>query len=158
MIVTVSISDMKIIDGQDDVLITYSLGSCIGVTLYDKELGIGGMLHSLLPQAKINPGRSEQNPYMFIDSGFTAMLNTFIQRGSNPRRLICKVAGGGNFLDPNGVFKTGERNYTMLRKMLWKYKMLISGEDVGGTIPRTMVLYMATGETAIRSQGREALL
>lgn len=144
--------------GREDVLITYSLGSCVGVTLYDKELGLGGLLHCLLPQAKMNPERSEKNPYMFVDSGFTMMLEQFIKRGSNPKRLTCRVAGGGNFLDPNGVFKTGERNYTMLRKVLWKHKILIAGEDVGGTIPRTMVLYMATGDTAIRSQGRETLL
>lgn len=116
------------------------------------------MLHSLLPQAKMNLNRAETNPFMFVDSGFTIMLNEFIKMGSNPKRLICKVAGGGNFLDPHGVFKTGERNYTMLRKVLWKHKILIAGEDVGGTIPRTMVLYMGTGETAIRSQGRETLL
>ncbi|MBN2328789.1 MAG: chemotaxis protein CheD [Candidatus Omnitrophica bacterium] len=158
MIHVVSISDLKIADKKEDVLITYSLGSCIGVTLYDKASGIGGMLHALLPQSKMNPQRAEQNPFMFVDSGFSRMLDEFKRRGANPQKLICKVAGGGKFLDPNDVFKTGERNYTILRKMLWKNRILIAGEDVGGTIPRTMVLYMASGKTAIRSGGKEKLL
>ncbi len=152
---TVAISDMKISKNRDDVIITYSLGSCVGVTLFDKELGIGGMFHALLPQSKMNPDRAQKNPFMFVDSGFKLMLDEFIKLGCNPRRLICKVAGGGNFLDPHGLFKTGERNYTILRKVLWNNKILIAAEDVGGTIPRTMVLYLATGETAIRTQGKE---
>lgn len=158
MLITVSISDLKISKNREDSIITYSLGSCVGVTLFDKALGIGGMLHCLLPQSKMNAARAEKNPFMFVDSGLTAMLNEFDKLGSNTKRLVCKVAGGGSFLDPNGVFKTGERNYTILRKVLWKNRILIAGEDVGGTIPRTMVLYMETGETAIRTQGKEYLI
>ncbi len=155
---TVKISDMIILNSGYDEIITYSLGSCIGVTLYDPIIKMGGMLHSLLPQAKLNPARAAANPFMFVDSGLITMLEVFKQKGSISKNLICKVAGGGNFLDTKGFFKTGERNYTILRKVLWKQKIMIKSEDVGGSIPRTMVLYMATGQTAIRSHGKEVLL
>jgi len=155
---TVKISDMLVLNGGNDEIITYSLGSCIGVTLYDPVIRLGGMLHCLLPQSKLNPAKAKANPSMFVDSGLITMLDTFKNNGSDPKNLICKVAGGGNFLDKKGFFKTGERNYTILRKVLWKKKIMIKAEDVGGSIPRTMVFYMATGNTAIRSHGKEILL
>lgn len=95
---------------------------------------------------------------MFVDSGFEALLDAMLKKGADKKRLICKVAGGGNFLDKKRIFKTGERNYTMVRKVLWKNKVMIKGEDCGGTIPRTMVLDMSTGTTLIRSKGKESIL
>ncbi len=154
----VKISDMLILNSSNDEIVTYSLGSCIGVTLYDPIIKIGGMMHCLLPQAKMNPARAKANPFMFVDSGLLTMLEAFEKHGSIPKNLICKVAGGGNFLDPKGFFKTGERNYTIFRKVLWQKRIMIKAEDVGGSIPRTMVLYMKTGLTAIRSNGTEVLL
>jgi len=56
------------------------------------------------------------------------------------------------------VFKIGERNYTVLRKILWKNDILIAAQDIGGTVSRTMYLYMATGETRIKSGGQEVIL
>ena len=51
MEVVVGMGDMKIARG-DSVLATYALGSCVGVCMYDDELGIGGMLHAMLPKSK----------------------------------------------------------------------------------------------------------
>lgn len=152
---TVNISDMIVSNQKDDVIITHSLGSCIGVTLYNPVHGIGGMLHALLPQAKSHPKKAGENPCMFVDSGFELLLKRVLIHPGDLRHLVCKVAGGGHFLDQKGVFKIGERNYTALRKILWNNKIMIQGEDVGGTIPRTMVLYMATGKTCVRTGGRE---
>ncbi len=157
-IITVGISDMKVTNNKDVVLVTYSLGSCIGMTLYDPIVCVGGMIHCLLPMAKANPKRAEENPQMFIDSGIPVLLDELMKMGAQKNRLIAKVAGAGNFLKSNDMFKTGERNYTVLRKVLWKNNILIKGEDVGGSIPRTMSLYMATGTTTIKSRGIETVL
>jgi len=149
---------MKISTDRNDIITTFSLGSCVGVTLYDPVRGIGGMLHSLLPQSKMNLKRAEENPFMFVDSGFVTLLKTILQKGSDQKKLICKVAGGGDFIDKKGFFRIGERNITILRKVLWKNKIMIAGKDLGGSIPRTMVLNMQTGETIIRSKGKEYIL
>ena len=62
---------------------------------------------------------------------------------------------GGEPLDRNGVFKIGERNYTVLRKVLWKNNILIAAESVGGTAPRTLKLRLKDGLTTIRMNGSE---
>jgi chemotaxis protein CheD len=44
-LVVVGISDYQTSNRTDDVIITYSLGSCIGLTVYDPVTKVGGMIH-----------------------------------------------------------------------------------------------------------------
>ena len=46
----VGVADMQIAVAADKQLITYALGSCIGLTAYDPVAKIGGLLHFMLPQ------------------------------------------------------------------------------------------------------------
>jgi len=146
---------MKVSNDKDDVIITSSLGSCLGVTLYDPVSCVGGMLHALLPQSNMNPVRANGNPHMFVDSGFETLLAAVLELGGNKKRLICKVAGGVTFLDQKRVFNTGERNFIIFRKVLWKNNIMIKGQEVGGSVPRTLILRMNDGQTLIRSRGVE---
>jgi chemotaxis protein CheD len=154
----VGISEMKVTANKDDILVTYSLGSCVGVTLWDPVAGVGALLHSMLPLSKIDQTKSETRPYMFVDTGVPMMLQAVFDMGAQRGRLIAKVAGCASLLDDKKLFKIGERNYTVLRKILWKNNILIAAEDVGGTISRTMYLYMADGRTTIKSGGKETEL
>jgi chemotaxis protein CheD len=149
----VGISELIIAANPEDTLITYSLGSCIGVTVYDKQKKTGGMIHCMLPLSKIDLEKAAQKPAMFVDTGLILLLQSFFDNGSTKRDLIVKVAGGAATLDKNGIFNIGERNYTVVRKILWKNNILIAGEDVGGDIARTMSLTLADGVTLIKSGG-----
>ena len=60
--VTVNISDAAVSQDMGDVLVTYSLGSCIGVCLYDPAIHAGGMLHYQLPESKMDPQRAAEKP------------------------------------------------------------------------------------------------
>ena len=139
----------------EDVIITYSLGSCIGMTLYDTEKRIGGLVHCMLPLSKIDAAKAANNPFMFIDSGVTAFLQVLFDMGAQRKTLVAKVAGGAQIMDDKGVFNIGERNNTVVRKMLWKNNILISGEDTGGSVPRTISLDLATGKTTLKAAGQE---
>ncbi len=151
----VGISEMKISNKPGDVLVTYSLGSCVGLSLYDPVAGVGALLHSMLPLSKIDRAKAEARPFMFVDTGVPQMLQTVFDLGAQRSRLIANVAGCASLLDDKKLFKIGERNYTVLRKILWKNNILIAAEDVGGTISRTMHVYMADGRTTIKSGGKE---
>ncbi len=158
MILAVGISDLKISDNNEDIIITYSLGSCIGVTLYDPIQCVGGMLHALLPEGELNLKSAEKNPSMFVDTDFQALLDKLLKYGSKKKDLKCKVAGGSSFFGNQDFFKTGEENYSTLRKVLRKNHIMVAGEDVGGSIPRTMVLDITTGNTLIHTKGKEIVL
>ncbi len=158
MLVTVDISDMKVSKRSDDILVTYSLGSCVALSLYDPVVGVGGLIHCMLPLSKIDPVKARANPYMFTDTGVQALLQAVFDMGAKRENLVTKVAGGARLLDSNNLFRIGERNYTVLRKVLWKNNILITSEDVRGTIARTVYLYMDTGKTTIKSGGKEVEL
>jgi len=152
---TVGISEMRVSRNAGDTLVTYSLGSCIGVALYDPDACVGGLIHCMLPLSRLDPDKAKQNPHMFTDTGIPALIQAVLDRGGTRKRLVAKVAGAASPLNDNGMFKIGERNYTVLRKVLWKNEILIAAEDVGGTIARTMVLNISTGKTLIRTGGKE---
>jgi len=152
---TVGISEMIVSTNPDDILITYSLGSCIGVTVYDPEAMVGGLIHCMLPLSKIDKEKARKKPCMFVDTGIPALLNRMFKKGADRKRLITKVAGGSELMDEKKIFKIGERNYAVLRKLLWKNSILIDAEHVGGQISRTITLELATGRTTIKSKGKE---
>ena len=155
---TVGISDMKVSGQIDDTLVTYSLGSCVGVTIYDPIVRVGGMIHCMLPLSKIDPQKAQKSPAMFVDTGVPALFKAAYRLGAQKDRIIVKVAGGSSILDEKGMFRIGERNYAVLRKMLWKNNILIAGEDIGGTNSRTVYLEIGTGRVFIKSCGNETEL
>ena len=155
---TVGISEMKVTDCPDDILVTYSLGSCIGVTIYDPEAMVGGMIHCMLPLSSHNKSKSEINPCMFTDTGIVKLLKAIYDLGGSRKRLIVKAAGASNLLDDQGLFMIGKKNHAIMRKVLWKNNILIASEDVGGSKARTLYLHMATGITIVKSGGKEVEL
>jgi len=149
---------MKIARNPQDVIVTYSLGSCVGLTLFDPVAGVGGMIHCMLPLSKIDPEKARIKPYMFVDTGVASMLGELYALGAQRQNLIAKVAGAGSPLGREETFRIGQRNYTILRKFLWKNNILIEKEDVGGSKARTLYLYMADGRTTVKSEGKEVEL
>lgn len=156
--ITIDISDMKLTNNREDVLVTYSLGSCVGLTLFDPVAGVGGMIHCMLPLSKIDKDKARLKPYMFVDTGVASMLGEMYAMGAQRKNLVARVAGAGSPLGREETFRIGQRNYTILRKFLWKNNILIESEDVGGSKARTLYLYMADGRTTVKSEGKEAEL
>ena len=58
--IVVGVADLAVTDDPTTSLITYALGSCIGVTIYDPAARVGGMLHFMLPSSKVNPEKDRQ--------------------------------------------------------------------------------------------------
>lgn len=151
----VGIAEMKVSADPGDILATYALGSCVGVTLYDPVGRVGGLIHCMLPLSRIDPEKAERNPLMYVDTGMSLLLQAMFDKGAQRKTLVAKVAGASRIMDAGGVFNIGERNYTVVRKVLWKNEILIAGEDVGGSAPRTMYLYLDTGRTVLKMGGEE---
>lgn len=151
----VDIADMQVTDEPRDTLITYSLGSCIGVVIWDPRRHIGGMLHYMLPDSSIARDKAEAKPAMFADSGIPLLFRSAYAFGATKRSLTVKIAGGSQLLDDNGTFNIGKRNYAMLRKIFWKNGILIESEHIGGSISRTLRLDVESGCVTIRTRGEE---
>jgi chemotaxis protein CheD len=151
---------MRISSSGEDQLITYALGSCLGITIHDPVAKVGGLLHVMLPLSTIDPAKAEENPYMFVDTGVPRLFLECYKLGAKKERLVVKVAGGscasGNADDD--YFQIGKRNIVMLRKLLWRNNVLLKSQDVGGSKSRTMTLDIDSGLVLIKSQGIEVPL
>jgi chemotaxis protein CheD len=112
----------------------------------------------MLPLSKIDPSKAQLKPYMFVDTGVTAMMNELFALGAQRKNLVAKVAGAGSPLGKEETFRIGQRNYTILRKLLWRNNILIDKEDVGGTKARTLFLYLEDGLVTVKSGGKEVPL
>ena len=156
--IVVDIADAQVSNHVDDVLVTHSLGSCVGVMVYDPAVHVGGMIHCMLPLSSVDPQKAQERPYMFVDTGVVRFLTQLFDLGVVRSRAVVRVAGCSRILDNSNLFRIGERNYTVLRKLLWKNGLMIKSESVGGSVSRTIRLEIATGRCLMRSSGVESEL
>jgi chemotaxis protein CheD len=153
--VVVDIADLAVTSDPGDALITYSLGSCIGLAVWDPVAHVGGMLHYMLPESQLSPEKARSNPAMFCDTGVPKLFRAAYELGAVKNRLVIKVAGGSQLLDDHGTFNIGKRNYLALRKIFWKNGVMIKAENVGGSLSRTLKLDIGSGTVTIKSRNQE---
>lgn len=137
----------------DFAFVTYALGSCVGLTLWDEVAGVGGMLHSQLPVSSINTPRAGIEPFLFTDTGVAELLRRVFALGGDRSRVKACLAGCAQAVSAGSEFRVGQRNLAVARRVLWKNDIVVKAEDVGDDRPRTMFLDMRTGETTVRSDG-----
>ena len=153
----VLVGDMKTgVDG--DMVVTHALGSCLGLVVFDPAAKVGGLLHAMLPLSSINPEKARDNPAMFVDTGVPLLFTALFEKGAMKSRLTVKAAGCGNPMGKNEMFKIGERNYTVLKKLLWKNNILLKAENVGGTASRTIHFEVDTGLVLLSCSGSKGPL
>jgi len=150
----VGVSDMKVSNDREAILVTYSLGSCIGVVIYDSVAQVGGLLHYMLPESSLDQEKAIKNPYMFADTGIPALFKAAYKPGAEKQRMKVVVVGGSQVLDQKGFFNIGKRNEIAVRKMFHKNNVIIDYKDVGGTVNRTVKLAVSNGNTWIKVSGR----
>ena len=156
--ITVGIAEWRLSSDPNAVVVTHSLGSCVGVAIYDIRLCMGGIGHFMAPSSRANPDKARTSPGMYVDTGISGMLQEFFDAGSRRGDLMIKVAGGARMMDARDHFRIGHKNLTVLRKLMWKNSLMIHAEDTGGVAPRTLFLDISNGETTIRSAGTKRSL
>jgi chemotaxis protein CheD len=149
----VTIADLITTNEPNEILVTYSLGSCIAVVIFDPVARVGGMLHYMLPDSAMDPQKASQKPAMFADTGIPLLFKRSYRLGAQKKNAIVKVAGGAQILDEDGIFNIGKRNYLAMRKIFWRNNVLIAGEHVGGNVNRTVRLEMDTGRVFLKVSG-----
>lgn len=148
----VGIGDMKF-GRRQGTIITYALGSCIGITFYDPVIKLGALLHIMLPEAN---GR-ETNVFKFADTGIRETLRKLSAFGGVKSRYICKIAGGAQMFAVSGggdFGNIGQRNIESVKKIMAAEGLKIKSQDVGGNSARTMLIELETGAVKLRTIGK----
>lgn len=150
-LIKVGMADYKV--GQNPAsLITYGLGSCIGIAFYDSLTKVGGLAHIMLPDSK--QARASDNPAKFADTALPLMLADMLKLGAQKSRITAKLAGGAQmfaFANATDIMRVGERNAEAVRAKLKQMEVRVVAEDTGGNYGRTVELNLLTGAYHIRT-------
>lgn len=150
---TIGISDMKICR-PPDVLVTYALGSCVGICLLDSLAGIGGLSHIMLPDST-QATSGAATPMRFADTAVPMLISQMVMAGASRSRIKAKIAGGAvMFATASERFNIGERNIAAVKAALRKEGIPIIAEDVGLDYGRTVFFYPETGIMEVRAAAK----
>jgi len=150
---TIGIGDLKVCKSPD-VLVTYALGSCVGICLLDSSTGVGGLSHIMLPDSTAGVNGAA-TPMRFADTAIPMLIREMEKLGASRSRLRAKIAGGATmFALANDKFNIGDRNVAEVKKMLARERIPILAEDTGADYGRTVFFYPETGVMEIRAAAR----
>ena len=143
--VTVGIADLNAVKTPDS-LITYALGSCVGICLYDNTAKIAGLAHIMLPLSTEAAGKVD-NKRRYADTGIMELIQTMNLMGASTMRMTAKIAGGAQMFKGNSssMFNVGERNVAAVKKVLASYKIRIIAEETGADFGRTVLFHGESG-------------
>lgn len=151
----VGIAEGKVVKAPGE-LITYALGSCVGICLYDRTSRVAGMVHILLPYKKSAVNQS--NPYKFADTGIAMLVKDMEQCGANVRRMTAKIAGGAEMFERTDTFKgkvdetqIGQRNVEATREVLRGLRIPVIADDTGDRLGRTITFSAETGQLTVKT-------
>ena len=146
--IAVGLGDLIVSKDQD--LVAYSLGSCVGICLWDPVGKVAAMAHVVLPTA---PTGAVAMPGKYGDTAVPAMLAALVSAGARRFRLQCKLAGGAAVLAISGgsLPKIGDRNVEAVKAALAQAGIRILGEQTGGNIGRTVRIERASGRVLVRT-------
>lgn len=153
-LIKVGMADYKIGRAPGGI-ISYGLGSCVGIALFDEFTKIGGLAHIMLPYS--TQARSAENPAKFADTALPLMLDEMLRLGANKSRIRAKIAGGAqmfSFTNATDIMRVGERNSEATKSVLKKLEIIIIAEDTGGNYGRTVELKLDSGIFRIKTIDR----
>ncbi|MGN0612600.1 MAG: chemotaxis protein CheD [Porcipelethomonas sp.] len=148
--INIGISDLNVAR-PPQILATYALGSCVGICLFDKTHGIGGLAHIMLPSSK-EAAKSSDNPRRYADTGIDELIKLLNKNGAVTSCLTAKIAGGAQMFQTQlETFNIGSRNVAAVKKVLSAYRIPIIAEDTGSNYGRTVFFDVSTGTMQVKS-------
>ena len=150
---TVGIGILKVVAAPEKLRTV--LGSCIGIAVFDSQLQIAGLAHSILPQG------SEEIEQLgkFADQAVDNLVVRLTALGASRTRLTAKLVGGAAmFGTANNGAQLGERNAEAARRRLQAYDIPIIGEAAGGTKGRKVLVDPDTGNIEVAIIGSEPVI
>lgn len=162
-LVTVNISDMKLACNPN-TLVTYALGSCIGICLWDPIKRIGALGHIMLPTSTIDDG-AELKKFRYADTCVPIMIDELLKQGCKKFNLVAKIAGGAHLFNlinsgspatANMDFNLiGDKNVVAVKKALMLQRVILLAEDTGEDYARTIYFNTEDGKVTVKSANRQ---
>ncbi|MDH4191445.1 MAG: chemoreceptor glutamine deamidase CheD, partial [Betaproteobacteria bacterium] len=151
---THSIQAAKLLPGEfyatdRNMLLVTVLGSCVAACIRDKERGIGGMNHFMLPES----GETSDPMGSAARYGSYAMevlINHLLKLGARRGALQAKVFGGGNVIPHMTHANVGGRNSRFVKEFLQEENIPIIASSLEDTCPRKVYYFAQTGKVLMK--------
>ncbi|MGE0339197.1 MAG: chemoreceptor glutamine deamidase CheD [Xanthobacteraceae bacterium] len=118
---------------RNEVLVTV-LGSCVSACIRDRDTGIGGMNHFMLPQSATGNWSGDQQSARFGNYAMEKLINELMKAGCRREALEAKVFGGANVIQSSQLVGTANAEFVL--HYLEQEGIACAAQDLGGTQPR----------------------
>lgn len=131
------------------LLIIMGLGSCIGLTLHDRYVKVGGIAHIMLPDSK---GVTVKGCCKYADTAVPLLLKEMLRHNARKDRIVAKMAGGASMFSAMDALRIGRRNAEVVKEALKNEGIRLVAEDTGGTCGRTVTLDTCNGKLSVKTK------
>ncbi len=139
--------------GDQPVIVTTTLGSCVSVIFFHQRLHLGGICHALLPVAN-----GQGNRFKYVDGSFSWMLEQFHFRGVKPGQIQVKLFGGADLLEydkgHSRAVTIGQQNIAKALELLETHGLNLKASNLGGAIGRKIFFYAHCGKVLVKNIGK----
>jgi chemotaxis protein CheD len=150
----VRMGEFAVSSNAGDELVAIGLGSCIGLALVDREAGVAGLAHVVLPESQGKPGPAAK----FADLAIPDLITRLVEAGAERRRLQAVMIGGARMFTVGASLDIGARNSEAVREALSKERIKIHAEEIGGNRGRTARVIVGTEVTSQLAGGERTSL
>jgi chemotaxis protein CheD len=138
---------------QENELITTVLGSCVSACIRDKEAGIGGMNHFMLPittseKLKNSSAAIVGQATRYGNYAMEHLINTILSHGGKRKNLEVKVFGGGKIIPT--LTDVGIKNIDFVLDYLEQEGLRLLSHDLGDIYPRKIIYFPQTGKVRMK--------
>jgi len=136
------------------IMVNTVLGSCISVTMFNKEKRIGMICHGMMPSSK-ETFKKDENCMKYLDCCILNMHEKFSSYNIKPNDVEVKIFGGSDMFAYNGTGDTiGQKNISSAIYNLANFNYEIIAKDIGGQFTRKLYFSTETGIVYVRKISR----
>jgi chemotaxis protein CheD len=131
-----------------DVLVSLGLGSCIGLAVLDRRVGVAGLAHVVLPDS----GGSQA--LKFADRAVPELVQRVVAAGGRRAMLEAALVGGASmFAVSSPTLEVGQRNEAAVREQLKTLRIPVVAAETGGKRGRTIRVHVESTRVTVREAG-----
>ena len=130
------------------------LGTCVGVALWDRKTGIGGLLHVLLPEPVASTGESILEETFYASCGLPFFIDELCRHGAQVSSMEAAIAGGaliGPISRNDLALNIGGRTSDKVMQVLQEWSIPIVFSETGGYCGRNFMLHMKDFSTEVQT-------
>ena len=131
-----------------DILLVTVLGSCVTACIRDRDKGLGGMNHFMLPDS--SEGGMLSSSARYGAYAMEVLLNHLLKLGARRSSLVAKVFGGGKVLASLSQAQVGEKNAQFVLDYLNTERIPVVAQDLLDVYPRKVYFFPANGRVMMK--------